>query len=495
MKQCALAPTSMSKSIKIPAGPAPVLISNKQVDALYETFEAVTEALQTLGVEYIVTGGSLLGTIRQHSLLFCDDDIDIAVIDYSYCSHQKDQRNEIAYDKVSTQLQSKLGKEYSYTIKPWEGGDKVRPKRMSNIFLDIFVLREYTTLDDLLQVIGIKANGQPQQQSYIDGILDKIQKAAFSQGEMDSLFPLWHFNTRKAIEMWPKEVYRPKELFPIERNHKFGPLTNISAPRMPILLLKRAFGSDCFHVYYQSASHQKQKKEEDKTKLEAKNHESVGELKPLVLDGGTWETATKTELSDLQYLPVQPISRAKRRFTLHGKEQLFQYIDFQTERETKWQRECTSNAKKVSTASGSQRPRKTIYMDGVFDLFHIGHLNAIQECAKLGDRVIIGVTGQEDATGYKRLPIIKEDERVAIISSLKYVDKVICPCPLIVTQKFMEEEQIDLVVHGFASKEDEKRQYEFFEIPIKNGKFKTIPYYQDLSTTDIISKIKTMSLE
>ena len=66
---------------------------------------------------------------------------------------------------------------------------------------------------------------------------------------------------------------------------------------------------------------------------------------------------------------------------------------------------------------------------------------------------------------------------------------------MIVTEQFMEEEQIDLVVHGFASKEDEERQYEFFEIPIKNGKFKTIPYYQDLSTTDIISKIKTMSLD
>ncbi|KAL7470795.1 hypothetical protein ACHAXS_011052, partial [Conticribra weissflogii] len=41
-------------------------------------------------------------------------------------------------------------------------------------------------------------------------------------------------------------------------------------------------------------------------------------------------------------------------------------------------------------------------MDGVFDLFHIGHLHAIEQCAALGTRVIIGVTGDDDAAGYKR---------------------------------------------------------------------------------------------
>jgi cytidyltransferase-like protein len=133
-------------------------------------------------------------------------------------------------------------------------------------------------------------------------------------------------------------------------------------------------------------------------------------------------------------------------------------------------------------------------MDGVFDLFHIGHLNAIQECAKLGDKVIIGITGQEDATGYKRAPIIPEAERVAIVSAIKSVDCVICPCPLVVTKEFMEEYGIDLVVHGFASDKDEKRQYNFFEYPIKCNTFQKIPYYEKTSTTDIINKIKDIHL-
>jgi cytidyltransferase-like protein len=52
-------------------------------------------------------------------------------------------------------------------------------------------------------------------------------------------------------------------------------------------------------------------------------------------------------------------------------------------------------------------------MDGVFDLIHVGHLKAIRQCAELGKRVILGVTGDKDAAGYK--PSHHEGDRVAII--------------------------------------------------------------------------------
>ena len=49
-------------------GPSPVLLSHKEIDALYNTLEVVTKALEQLDIDYIVTGGSLLGAIRQHSI-------------------------------------------------------------------------------------------------------------------------------------------------------------------------------------------------------------------------------------------------------------------------------------------------------------------------------------------------------------------------------------------------------------------------------------------
>jgi cytidyltransferase-like protein len=128
-------------------------------------------------------------------------------------------------------------------------------------------------------------------------------------------------------------------------------------------------------------------------------------------------------------------------------------------------------------------------MDGVFDLFHLGHLQAIQQCAKLGNRVVIGVTGDADAADYKLPPIVPELECRAIIAALQDVDEVVCPCPLIVTEEFMKTHHIDLVAHGFSNEADAQRQEKFFAIPAHQGKFQTIPYYRELSTTDRIRNI------
>jgi len=56
---------------------------------------------------------------------------------------------------------------------------------------------------------------------------------------------------------------------------------------------------------------------------------------------------------------------------------------------------------------------------------------------------------------------------------LKYVDETVCPCPLVVTEGFMRQRKIDLVVHGFADAADEQRQRnDFFEIAIRENKFR-----------------------
>lgn len=472
-----------NKGVAPKLGPEPTLLSRKEVDVLYETLRDVLRALEELKVDAIVTGGSLLGAIRQHSILFCDDDIDLTIVDY----------DGSIYDTIVVpKLQDALGKDYIFRIKPWEGGDQIRPKRMSNIFLDLFVLRRFESIDDLKSLICLKKNGQLQSDSYVSGILDKLLECSESQGGQRALCPFWHFNTRKAIEMWTKEVYRENELFPLSSNLKMGPVTGIKGPRMPVKLLKRAFGADCFDVYYQSASHRNKEKlsihHQDQSSVDSKSA-----LSPLVSAGGTWEGGVKTTLDELHYLPMQPLARSSRRPSLHNKERLMEFI----EQHTQLEKECDEDHS-VDTALSIQksgRPHRTVYMDGVFDLFHIGHLEAIRQCSALGDKVIIGVTGDKDAEGYKRSPIVPESERVAIIQALREVDQVICPCPLVVTERFMEDLGIDLVVHGFANDEDAERQKEFFETPVKMGKFRRIEYYRGLSTTDRINGIQSLSNE
>ena len=352
-------------------GPEPTLISRKEVDVLYETFAAIRAALDRLKVDYIVTGGSLLGAVRQHSLLFCDDDIDITIID------TVDEHGTTAYERVSQRLGTELGDDYTYTIRPWEGGDKVRLKRMTSVFVDIFTLRRFESFEQLHELIGVKKNGQPQSVEYVTGIRDTIEACAVSQGEAGPLCPFWHFNTRKAVEMWPKEVYRETELFPLARDLKFGPLEGITGPRMPVLLLRRAFGRDCFEVYMQSTSHTPAgggKAKPGKPKPDAAEGGKAADgaegaegaesraLAALRLGGGTWESSEKVQLSDAQYVPLQPVERAKRRPSSHGRESLFRYLGEQAAREEAWARGGASPSVPVAS------PAATLAADLAADL-------------------------------------------------------------------------------------------------------------------------------
>ena len=133
-----------------------------------------------------------------------------------------------------------------------------------------------------------------------------------------------------------------------------------------------------------------------------------------------------------------------------------------------------------------------IYIDGIFDLFHRGHLESLKQAKFLKDNVFlsVGVISDKVAKGYKRLPIISEDDRIEIIKAIIYVDEVITDPPLVVTKEFVKENNIDIVVHGFCDDNDWDKQKDFFSWLIENNKFERINYYSKISTTDIINKIK-----
>ena len=80
------------------------------------------------------------------------------------------------------------------------------------------------------------------------------------------------------------------------------------------------------------------------------------------------------------------------------------------------------------------------------------------------------------------------EERIGIIESCKYVDKVIPNAPLVVTKDYLDKNNIDLVVHAHNEDEIEKYNFMYNEI-IKLGKFKRIDYHDGVSTTNIKNKI------
>lgn len=66
------------------------------------------------------------------------------------------------------------------------------------------------------------------------------------------------------------------------------------------------------------------------------------------------------------------------------------------------------------------------YVPGVFDLFHIGHLNLLFQCKERSEHLIAGVLSDELVLHFKgKNPYIPYVERAEIIKAIRYVDEVV----------------------------------------------------------------------
>ncbi|CAG7963948.1 unnamed protein product [Penicillium nalgiovense] len=131
-----------------------------------------------------------------------------------------------------------------------------------------------------------------------------------------------------------------------------------------------------------------------------------------------------------------------------------------------------------------------VYADGVFDLFHLGHMRQLEQAKKAfpDTYLIVGVTGDEETHLRKGLTVLSGAERTETIRHCKWVDEVIPCCPWIVTPEFLSEHKIDYVAHddlpyGAAEGDD-------IYGPIKEqGKFLVTQRTEGVSTTGIITRV------
>ncbi len=130
----------------------------------------------------------------------------------------------------------------------------------------------------------------------------------------------------------------------------------------------------------------------------------------------------------------------------------------------------------------------TVYADGVFDLTHYGHHRLLRKAKDLGDSLVVGVHLDEDVISYKRKPVLTHQERIENLVSIGFIDKIVVG-PLIITEEFLKEHNIDIVVHAHSS-DEEDRYREMYKVPSDLGKFKRLDYTPEISTTDIIKRMK-----
>ena len=88
------------------------------------------------------------------------------------------------------------------------------------------------------------------------------------------------------------------------------------------------------------------------------------------------------------------------------------------------------------------------YTSGVFDMFHIGHLNILKKAKELCDVLIVGVSTDELVQSYKhKLPVIPFAERLQIVEAIRYVDRVV-PQLTLDKEAAWKELKFDAIFHG-----------------------------------------------
>jgi cytidyltransferase-like protein len=132
-----------------------------------------------------------------------------------------------------------------------------------------------------------------------------------------------------------------------------------------------------------------------------------------------------------------------------------------------------------------------VYADMVGDLFHYGHVRFLERARKLGDVLVVGVHSDRTVADYKRAPVMTMAERIQVIAACQFVDEVIPDAPLRVTREFVEEHDLDLVVHGDDL--DEEALGMMYGIPRDMGILTLIPYANGISSTAIMERVRRRS--
>ena len=135
------------------------------------------------------------------------------------------------------------------------------------------------------------------------------------------------------------------------------------------------------------------------------------------------------------------------------------------------------------------------YTTGVFDLFHVGHLNILKRAKEQCDYLIVGVSTDELVIQYKnKKPIIPYNERAEIVSELRYVDKVVTQTN---RDKFLAWRDLDFDVLFVGDDWKGTPEWIRFEEEFNNIGVEIVylPYTQGTSSTKLREVIDTVLIQ
>lgn len=134
------------------------------------------------------------------------------------------------------------------------------------------------------------------------------------------------------------------------------------------------------------------------------------------------------------------------------------------------------------------------YTTGVYDLFHIGHLNLLKNAKGLCDKLIVGVTVDKLVEYKNKRAVIPFEERIEIVRSIKYVDAAI-PQEELDKFKMWEKLHFDILFVGddwYNSTSWKEMEEKFKEVGVRVVYF---PYTKGTSSTLINSTLNKLREE
>lgn len=138
-----------------------------------------------------------------------------------------------------------------------------------------------------------------------------------------------------------------------------------------------------------------------------------------------------------------------------------------------------------------QKKFKIGYSSGVFDMFHVGHLNILQRAKEKCEYLIVGVSTDEVVISYKhKTPIIPFQDRMAIVKAIRYVDEVV-PQDTMDKMKMWNKVHFDVMFHGDEWKGTplyNKYEEEFAKVGVK---IEYLSHTEGISSTILRDKLNS----
>lgn len=128
------------------------------------------------------------------------------------------------------------------------------------------------------------------------------------------------------------------------------------------------------------------------------------------------------------------------------------------------------------------------YTTGVFDMFHIGHLNILKRAKEHCDYLIVGVSTDEVVQSYKHhLPVIPYEQRAEIVKAIRYVDEVVPQTSMDKMEAF-KKYKFNVLFHGSDWKDSEMYNKIIDDFKKVGVDVVFLPHTEGISTTLIREK-------